>query len=167
MTNPKVSILMGSDSDADRLMACMDQLKSLGIPFEAKVRSAHRTPAQTVEYLDDAEARGVQVFLCAAGGAAHLAGVVASHTLKPVIGIPMDNPPLGGLDALLATVQMPAGIPVPTVAVGGGGPANAALTAARILALSDSELAARLVAFKADMATKVLAKDAKLQARLA
>ncbi|MDF1800587.1 MAG: 5-(carboxyamino)imidazole ribonucleotide mutase [Planctomycetota bacterium] len=166
MSNPKVSILMGSDSDADRLMACMDQLKALGIPFEAKVRSAHRTPAETVEYLDDAEARGVQVFLCAAGGAAHLAGVVASHTLKPVIGIPMDNPPLGGLDALLATVQMPAGIPVPTVAVGGGGPANAALTAARILALSDADLAARLVAFKADMAQKVLAKDAKLQARL-
>ena len=166
MTNPKVAILMGSDSDADRLMACMDQLKALDIPFEAKVRSAHRTPAQTVEYLDDAEARGVQVFLCAAGGAAHLAGVVASHTLKPVVGIPMDNAPLGGLDALLATVQMPAGIPVPTVAVGGGGPANAALTAARILALGDADLAARLVAFKDGMAEKVLAKDEKLQARL-
>lgn len=166
MTNPKVAILMGSDSDADRLMACMDQLKALDIPFEARVRSAHRTPAQTVEYLDDAEARGVEVFLCAAGGAAHLAGVVASHTLKPVVGIPMDNAPLGGLDALLATVQMPAGIPVPTVAVGGGGPANAALTAARILALSDADLAQRLVDFKSGMATKVLAKDEKLQARL-
>jgi len=166
VTNPKVAILMGSDSDADRLMACMDQLKALDIPFEARVRSAHRTPAQTVEYLDDAEARGVEVFLCAAGGAAHLAGVVASHTLKPVVGIPMDNAPLGGLDALLATVQMPAGIPVPTVAVGGGGPANAALTAARILALSDADLAQRLVDFKSGMATKVLAKDEKLQARL-
>ena len=129
--------------------------------------AAHRTPQALVEYLDEAEAKGVQVFLCAAGGAAHLAGVVASHSLKPVIGIPMDNPPLGGLDALLATVQMPAGIPVPTVAVGGGGgPANAALTAARILALSDAKLAARLVDFKKGMADKVAAKDAKLQARL-
>ena len=164
--NPLVSILMGSDSDADRLMACFYQLKDLGIPFEARVRSAHRTPQALVEYLDEAEAKGVQVFLCAAGGAAHLAGVVASHSLKPVIGIPMDNPPLGGLDALLATVQMPAGIPVPTVAVGGGGPANAALTAARILALSDAKLAARLVDFKKGMADKVAAKDAKLQARL-
>lgn len=163
--NPLVSILMGSDSDADRLMACFDQLKELGIPFEARVRSAHRTPEALVTYLDEAEAKGVQVFLCAAGGAAHLAGVVASHSLKPVIGIPMDNPPLGGLDALLATVQMPAGIPVPTVAVGGGGPTNAALTAARILALSDAALAARLVAFKKGMADKVAAKDAKLQAR--
>lgn len=167
MTAPLVSILMGSDSDADRLMACFDQLKALDIPFEARVRSAHRTPEALVEYLDHAEANGVQVFLCAAGSAAHLAGVVASHTLKPVIGIPMDNPPLGGLDALLATVQMPAGIPVPTVAVGGGGPTNAALTAARILALQDSALAERLVAFKQGMADKVAAKDAKLQARLA
>jgi len=165
MPHPKVSILMGSDSDADRLMDCFGQLKALGIPFEARVRSAHRTPAALVEYLDEAEANGVQVFLCAAGGAAHLAGVVASHTLKPVIGIPMDNPPFGGLDALLATVQMPAGIPVPTVAVGGGGPVNAALTAARILALADPELAERLVAFRQAMADKVAAMDAKLQAR--
>lgn len=166
MTTPLVSILMGSDSDADRLMACFDQLTALEIPFEARVRSAHRTPAALVEYLAEADAKGVQVYLCAAGGAAHLAGVVASHTLKPVIGIPMDNAPLGGLDALLATVQMPAGIPVPTVAVGGGGPTNAALTAARILALSDPKLAERLVIFRQDMADKVAVKDAKLQARL-
>lgn len=166
MSSPLVSILMGSDSDADRLMNCFGQLEELGIPFEARVRSAHRTPEALVEYLAEAEEKGVQVFLCAAGGAAHLAGVVASHTLKPVIGIPMDNAPLGGLDALLATVQMPAGIPVPTVAVGGGGPTNAALTAARILALGDPELAARLVKFRSAMADKVAAKDAKLQARL-
>ncbi len=167
MSQPKVSILMGSDSDADRLMGCFEQLESLGIPFEARVRSAHRTPEALVVYLAEAEAKGIQVFLCAAGGAAHLAGVVASHTLKPVIGIPMDNPPLGGLDALLATVQMPAGIPVPTVAVGGGGPINAALTAARILALADPQLAEKLVLFRQSMADKVAAKDAKLQARLA
>ena len=166
MSAPKVSILMGSDSDADRLMNCFGQLEELGIGFEARVRSAHRTPAALVEYLAEAEAKGIEVFLCAAGGAAHLAGVVASHTLKPVIGIPMDNPPLGGLDALLATVQMPAGIPVPTVAVGGGGPVNAALTAARILALADPELAARLVVFRQAMADKVADKDKKLQARL-
>ena len=167
MTSPKVSILMGSDSDADRLQPCFDHLKKMCIPFEAKVRSAHRTPAALVTYLIEAEAAGVEVFLCAAGGAAHLAGVVAAHTLKPVMGIPMDNAPLGGLDALLATVQMPSGIPVATVAVGGGGPANAALFAARILALSDTELAARLVEFRQEMADKVEAKDAALQARLA
>ena len=166
MSAPLVSILMGSDSDADRLMNCFGQLEELGIGFEARVLSAHRTPEALLEYLGEAEARGIQVFLCAAGGAAHLAGVVASHTLKPVIGIPMDNPPLGGLDALLATVQMPAGIPVPTVGVGGGGPTNAALSAARILALGDAELAARLVDFRAQMATKVAAKDARLQERL-
>ncbi|MFT4710028.1 MAG: 5-(carboxyamino)imidazole ribonucleotide mutase [Planctomycetota bacterium] len=167
MTSPKVSILMGSDSDADRLQPCFDNLTKFGIPFEARVRSAHRTPAALVTYLAEAEAAGVQVFLCAAGSAAHLAGVVAAHTLKPVMGIPMDNAPLGGLDALLATVQMPSGIPVATVAVGGGGPANAALFAVRILALHDTKLAARLVEFRQEMADKVEAKDAALQARLA
>jgi len=161
-----VSLLMGSDSDFDRLAACVQSLKDLKIPCEARVLSAHRTPKQLVTYLADAESRGVQVFLCAAGGAAHLAGVVAAHTDRPVIGIPMDNPPLGGLDALLATVQMPAGIPVASVAVGGGGPANAALFAARILALGDPALAERLSAFKEDMAAKVTAKDERLQARL-
>ncbi|MDG1499812.1 MAG: 5-(carboxyamino)imidazole ribonucleotide mutase [Planctomycetota bacterium] len=167
MTSPKVAILMGSDSDADRLQPCFDHLAKFGVPFEAKVRSAHRTPAALVTYLAEAEAVGVQVFLCAAGSAAHLAGVVAAHTLKPVMGIPMDNPPLGGLDALLATVQMPSGIPVATVAVGGGGPANAALFAIRILALQDEQLAARLVEFREEMADKVEAKDAALQARFA
>jgi phosphoribosylaminoimidazole carboxylase PurE protein len=166
MSGARVSILMGSDSDADRLMNTFGQLEELGIGFEARVLSAHRTPEALLAYLREAEAAGIHVFLCAAGGAAHLAGVVASHTLKPVIGIPMDNPPLGGLDALLATVQMPGGIPVPTVGVGGGGPTNAALAAARILALADSELASRLVDFRSAMAEKVAAKDKKLQARL-
>ena len=108
----------------------------------------------------------MKVFLCAAGGAAHLAGVVAAHTDLPVIGIPMDNPPLGGLDALLATVQMPAGIPVATVAVGGGGPANAALFAARILALDDEALARRLAALRTSMEEAVRKKDARLQEKL-
>ncbi len=160
----KVALLMGSDSDFPRLESCVNTLRKMEIPFEARVLSAHRTPAELVAYVEGAET--VQVFLCAAGGAAHLAGVVAAHTDKPVIGIPMDNPPLGGLDALLATVQMPGGIPVATVAVGGGGPINAALTAARILALSDPELAARYAAFRGEMATKVAKKDEQLQGKL-
>ena len=161
-----VAMLMGSDSDFARLEGCVKTLRQLEVPVEARVLSAHRTPHRLVEYLKDAEGRGVQVFLCAAGGAAHLAGVVAAHTDRPVVGIPMDNPPMGGLDALLATVQMPGGIPVATVAVGGGGPVNAALFAARMLALSDEELAARYAAYREDMAAAVARKDAALQEKL-
>jgi len=159
----KVALLMGSDSDLKRLESLLGHLKELEIDHEARVLSAHRTPDLLLEYVKEAPGRGVRVFICAAGGAAHLAGVVASHTLLPVIGVPMDNPPLGGLDALLATAQMPGGIPVATVGVGGGGPANAALFAARILALSDPELASRLEAFKNEMVVKVLAKDEKVR----
>jgi len=130
------------------------------------VLSAHRTPAALLEFVAAAPGRGVRVFLCAAGGAAHLAGVVAAHTDLPVFGIPMDNPPLGGLDALLATVQMPGGIPVASVAVGGGGPANAALMAARVLALSDEALAARVRAYRESFAGQVEAKNARLQQKL-
>jgi 5-(carboxyamino)imidazole ribonucleotide mutase len=162
----KVALLMGSDSDLARLQATIDHLRKLEIPFEARVMSAHRTPKQVVEFVESGPANGIGVFLCAAGGAAHLAGVVAAHTDLPVIGIPMDNPPLGGLDALLATVQMPGGIPVASVAVGGGGPANAALFAARILALGDDALARRLAAFRASQTDAVAAKDARLQAKL-
>lgn len=161
-----VALLMGSDSDLDRLRPAIDQLRALEIPCEARVLSAHRTPGALVEFVEDAPTRGVRVFLCAAGGAAHLAGVVAAHTDLPVIGIPMDNPPLGGLDALLATVQMPAGIPVAAVAVGGGGPANAALFGARILALSDPALAERLAAYRTSLAEQVEAKDARLREKL-
>lgn len=159
----KVALLMGSDSDLNRLEGAVDTLKKLEIPFEGRVLSAHRTPAQLIEYVESAGEREIGVFLCAAGGAAHLAGVVAAHTLAPVIGIPMDNPPLGGLDALLATVQMPGGIPVASVAVGGGGPTNAALMAARILALSDESLTAKLEQHRADMQTAVQAKDEKVK----
>lgn len=161
-----VALLMGSDSDLGRLEAALDHLRQLEIPFEARVLSAHRTPAELIEFVTSAPGRGIRVFLCAAGGAAHLAGVVAAHTDLPVIGIPMDNAPLGGLDALLATVQMPAGVPVASVAVGGGGPANAALFAARILAVSDEALAKRLAGFRASQAEKVGAKDARLQEKL-
>ena len=161
-----VALMMGSDSDLDRLRACVDQLRALEIPVEARVLSAHRTPDAVVEFVESAPDRGVKVFICAAGGAAHLAGVVAAHTDLPVFGIPMDNPPLGGLDALLATVQMPAGVPVASLAVGGGGPANAALMAARTLALSDPALAARMKAFRLAQADKVHAKNDALQQKL-
>jgi phosphoribosylaminoimidazole carboxylase PurE protein len=157
---------MGSDSDLERLGPCLERLRELEIPCEARVLSAHRTPRQVVEFVERAPARGIKVFVCAAGGAAHLAGVVAAHTDLPVIGIPVDNPPLGGLDALLSTVQMPAGVPVAAVAVGGGGPANAGLLAARILALADPALARRLTAFRAAQVSAVEKKDAALQSKL-
>jgi phosphoribosylaminoimidazole carboxylase PurE protein len=162
----KVALLMGSDSDLPRLQATLDHLRELSVPCVARVMSAHRTPRQVVEFVESAAEQGIGVFLCAAGGAAHLAGVVAAHTDLPVIGIPMDNPPLGGMDALLATVQMPGGVPVASVAVGGGGPANAALFAARILALADPQLAQRLAAFRAEQTRSVAQKDARLQAKL-
>ncbi len=162
----KVSVLMGSDSDYSRLESCIATLRGLEIECEARVLSAHRTPKALVEFVESAAQRNVGVFICAAGGAAHLAGVVAAHTDLPVLGIPMDNPPLGGLDALLSTVQMPGGVPVAAVAAGGGGPMNAALMAARILALSDAGLAARVRAFREGQEAKVMEKDARLQAKL-
>jgi 5-(carboxyamino)imidazole ribonucleotide mutase len=155
---------MGSDSDLTRLEGLLDHLRNLEIPFEARVLSAHRTPRQLIDYVEAGSKGEIGVFICAAGGAAHLAGVVAAHTLCPVIGVPLDNAPFGGLDALLATVQMPGGIPVACVASGGGGPVNAALFAARILALGDPELAKRLDAHREQMVETVLAKDKKVQA---
>jgi 5-(carboxyamino)imidazole ribonucleotide mutase len=144
----------------------MDVLNSLGIPFEAKITSAHRTPEATHSYVKDADARGCAAFICAAGLAAHLAGTVAGLTLKPVIGIPLDSGPLQGMDALLSTVQMPGGIPVATVAVGKAGAKNAGYLAAQILALSDPDLAARIRADRERNANEVKEKDAKLQASL-
>lgn len=163
----KVAILMGSDSDLPRLEPCFERLREFEIPFEARVLSAHRTPDAVVRYVREAPANGVKVFICAAGSAAHLAGVVSGHTDLPVIGIPLDNPPLGGLDALLATVQMPGGVPVATVAVGAGGPVNAAVLAARILALLDPGLARRVERFRVSQGEQVLQKDAALQKKLA
>ena len=155
---PIVAIMMGSDSDQDKLRPCADTLKELGIPFEARVLSAHRTPAEAVDYAQKAKGRGIRVLICAAGGAAHLAGVVAANTELPVIGIPVEVPPLGGLDSLLSTVQMPAGTLVGAVAVGPGGVKNAAFLAARILALGDERLAQALVDHKKKTAEKVLGK---------
>ena len=162
----KVALLMGSDSDLPRLEPCLMKLAELGIPCEARVLSAHRTPEELVDYVHRAPARGIRVFICAAGGAAHLAGVVAAHTDLPVLGIPLDNPPLGGLDALLSTVQMPGGVPVAALGTGAGGPINAALMAARILSLSDAALAERVKRSREAQKDKVLEKDAALRARL-
>ena len=167
MNQPFVAVLMGSDSDLPVLQSTIDVLRSLEIPFEAKITSAHRTPAVTHSYVTDADARGCSVFIATAGLAAHLAGAVSAATLKPVIGIPLDAGPLQGMDALLSTVQMPGGIPVATVAVGKAGAKNAAYLAAQILALSDPDLAQRIRVEREKNAEAVIAKDAQLQAALA
>ena len=166
MTKPFVAILMGSESDLSTMQAAGDIFKQLEIGHEIKITSAHRTPAATRQYVSDAESRGCQVFIAGAGLAAHLAGAVAAKTLKPVIGVPIDSGPLNGLDALLSTVQMPAGIPVATVAVGKTGAKNAAYLAAQILALGDTELAARVAADRVASAEKVQDQDQALQAGL-
>lgn len=161
----KVGIVMGSDSDLPILRKAMDTLDSLGIPFEAHVYSAHRTPEQARDFALQARQNGFGAIIAAAGMAAHLAGAIAASTTIPVIGIPCKSSNLDGIDALLSTVQMPSGIPVATVAINGA--VNAALLAAQIIAVSDEALAARLDTKRADDAAKVLEKDAALQAELA
>ena len=153
----KVGIVMGSDSDLPVVQKTADMLKSLGIPYEAHVYSAHRTPAEAKAFAENARSAGFGVLIAAAGMAAHLAGALAANTTLPVIGIPCKSSRLDGIDALLSTVQMPSGIPVATVAIDGG--ANAALLAAQILAVTDAELAARLEAKRRADAEKVLEKD--------
>ena len=166
MAKPFVSILMGSDSDLPKVQAAADVLKKLDIPVEMKVHSAHRTPDATHSYVKDADQRGAAAFIACAGMAAHLAGVVASLTVKPVIGVPIDAGPLDGMDALLSTVQMPAGIPVATVAIGKAGAKNAGYLAAQIIALGDKELTDRLRMERQANAEAVLSKDAALQQQL-
>ncbi len=139
-----VSIVMGSKSDYEVMKSCSDTLEAFGVSYELIVSSAHRSPSRTVEYIRNAENKGAQVFIAAAGMAAHLAGVLASKTIKPIIGVPMSASALGGIDALLSTVQMPAGMPVATVAIGKAGAINSAFLAMQILALSDEELAIKL-----------------------
>ncbi len=165
--SPLVGLVMGSDSDFDALKPAFETLKSFGVPFEVRVSSAHRTPEATGAYAAEAASRGIRVLLCAAGGAAHLADGVAGHTTLPVIGIPVAGGALNGMDALLATVQMPSGVPVATVAVGSAGPKNAAILAVQILALSDASLAARLADFKRSLADKVAAANEKVAKKLA
>ena len=155
---PLVGIVMGSDSDWPIMRAAAVALKNLDIPYEAKVLSAHRTPDQALEYAATASERGIKVLIGAAGGAAHLAGVLAAKTQIPVLGVPMPSKHLMGLDSLLSMVQMPGGIPVATFAVGEAGATNAALFAVSILALSDAAVAAKLNGFRLEQTEKVLAK---------
>ncbi len=162
-----VAILMGSDSDLPVMAEAARQLEALDVPYELTVTSAHRTPERTAEIVRGAPARGVRVFVVGAGSAAHLAGVVAAHTTLPVLGVPLASSDLQGLDALLSTVQMPAGIPVGTLAIGKAGAANAAILAAEILALSDEALAGRLAAARRDMAAKVEARSEEAGRKLA
>ena len=155
---PLVGIVMGSDSDWPIMKACAQTLKEFGVACEAKVLSAHRTPDQALDYAAGAQARGMKVLIGAAGGAAHLAGVLAAKTALPVLAVPMPSKHLGGFDSLLAMVQMPAGIPVATFAIGEAGATNAALFAVAMLALEDAALAEKLAEFRARQTAKVLAK---------
>lgn len=161
-----VAILMGSNSDWPVMQSTTEVLGALDVGFEVRVTSAHRTPAATMEYVQDATERGCAVFICAAGMAAHLAGAVAAHTTRPVIGVPIDSGPLSGFDALLSTVQMPGGIPVATVAVGKAGAKNAGYLAAQILGLSDAGLAERVRSERAENARKVQSQNEQLQEEL-
>lgn len=160
----KVAVIMGSDSDLPVVKKAVDELKAYGVPYECHVMSAHRTPQLACEFAANAKENGFGVIICAAGMAAHLAGVIAGHTTLPVIGIPCKSSNLDGLDALLATVQMPSGIPVATVAIDGA--KNAAILAIQMLALSDDALADKLAMAKQDMIDGVVAKDKKLQETL-
>lgn len=164
---PLVGILMGSDSDLPTMQEAVKILQDFGIPLEVRICSAHRTPDRLAGYARQAEGRGLRVLIAGAGGAAHLAGVLAAHVTVPVIGVPMEAGPLHGLDALLSTVQMPGGIPVATVAIGRAGARNAALLAVQILALSDRRLQRKLRTYRARMAAEVAAKDQKVQAEQA
>ena len=160
----KAAVIMGSDSDWPVVKGACQQLEAFGIPYEAHILSAHRTPAQAAEFARSARANGFGVLICAAGMAAHLAGAFAGNSTLPVIGIPMKGGAMDGLDALLATVQMPSGIPVATVAINGA--KNAAVLAAQLLAVSDDALADKLDAARAEMAAQIAEKEAKLQAEL-
>jgi len=164
--NPKILILMGSDSDWPVMSEAMKALDELGIAAEAHVSSAHRTPARTAQLAREAAGRGIRVIICGAGAAAHLAGVVAAESELPVLGVPLAASDLDGLDALLSTVQMPGGVPVGTLAIGKAGATNAGLLAARIVALSDPEVADKVRAARARMAAAVEAKDQALQAKI-
>jgi 5-(carboxyamino)imidazole ribonucleotide mutase len=162
--SPLVGILMGSDSDLPTMGETAKVLREFDIPFEIHVSSAHRTPDRVIRFARDAEKRGFRVLIAGAGGAAHLAGVTAAHTLLPVIGVPMEGGALQGLDALLSTVQMPGGIPVATVAIGKPGARNAGLLAVQILALTDPGLRRDLLASRRRMSAQVAEKDRQLQA---
>jgi 5-(carboxyamino)imidazole ribonucleotide mutase len=161
--SPLVGILMGSDSDLPTMQEAGKILEEFAVPFELRICSAHRTPDRLARYAREAEGRGLRVLIAGAGGAAHLAGVLAAHVTLPVIGVPMESGALGGLDALLSTVQMPGGIPVACMAIGRAGARNAALLAVEILALGDPQLKRKLADYRARMVTDVAGKDRQIQ----
>lgn len=160
---PKVGILMGSNSDLEVMREAEKRLDQFGIPYETRILSAHRTPDKAADYARTAEQRGLEVIIAGAGAAAHLAGAIAANTTLPVIGVPIDSSSLKGVDALLATVQMPAGIPVATMAIGKPGAANAGILAAQIIARKDAKVSTKLAEFKREMAAGVEERDRKLQ----
>jgi 5-(carboxyamino)imidazole ribonucleotide mutase len=163
MAKPLVAILMGSDSDYDYMVEACKSLETLGVSYDVLVSSAHRTPEKTQQYVRSAKKRGIKVFIAGAGGAAHLAGVIAAETTLPVIGVPIPSTSLNGLDSILAIGQMPGGIPVATMAIGKPGAKNAGLLAAQILGVSDGSLSAKLLKYKKDMAREVDKKDQRLR----
>lgn len=156
MKSPKVAIMMGSRSDADIMAPAAETLNEFEVSHEVRILSAHRTPAETAAYVEEAEARGIEVIIAGAGYAAHLAGAVAAHTTLPVIGVPLDSSPLKGIDALYATVQMPGGIPVATMTIGKAGAKNAALFAIQILSRKEPELVERLKKYRREMKEAIL-----------
>src|SRR2546425_10322035 len=166
MDTPLVSIVMGSDSDLDIMNEAAKALEGFGIPYEIDVTSAHRSPARTTEFTRQAAGRGIKVIIAGAGGAAHLAGVIAAETTLPVIGVPIPSTPLNGMDSLLSIVQMPAGIPVATVAIGKPGATNAGILAAQMIALADSSVAKKLENHKQNLAAGVEEKSKKLRSAL-
>lgn len=166
MAKVQVGILMGSDSDWPKIKGAAAALDEFGVGYEVHVMSAHRTPEKVLEYAQSARGRGLGVIIAATGGAAHLAGVAASHTTLPVIGIPVETGVMGGLDSLLSTVQMPGDIPVAAVGIGSGGARNAGILAVQILAAAQPELVDKLAGFRKRLAEKIAAKDAKLNAAI-
>jgi 5-(carboxyamino)imidazole ribonucleotide mutase len=161
--SPKVLIMMGSDSDLEVMQEAADILAQFGVPYEVRISSAHRSPVRTMSLASEAAGRGIRIIIAGAGMAAHLAGVIAAKTTLPVIGVPMPGGALNGVDALFSTVQMPAGIPVATMAIGKAGAKNAGIFAVQVLALTDARLDAALGVYRSEMDQEVEAKDAALQ----
>lgn len=159
---PLVSIVMGSDSDLDRMAEAAKVLEDFHVPFEITISSAHRSPEMTMEYATTARDRGIHVIIAGAGRAAHLAGVIAAHTTLPVVGVPIDGGPLDGVDALYSTVQLPPGVPVATMAIGSGGARNAGIFAVQVLSLNNPDLQTKLQAYKAELSEGVAKKAARL-----
>ena len=165
MAKPKVAIVMGSDSDLEVMNEASKTLSEFGIPYDVQILSAHRSPERVRRFCREIKKRGIEVVIAGAGGAAHLAGVIAAHTTVPVIGVPINSSPLSGLDSLLSTVQMPSGIPVATVAIGKSGAVNAGILAAQILSIHWKQLAAKLATHKKKLSRSILEKNNRLKRR--